>query len=121
MMIKTNVMPFLLILLLLGSCQKTEEWDNLNSEAVRAYKSGQYSRATVLAEQALNLAKKELGNKHSNTLTSMNNLAELYKLQGRYEKAEPLSIETMALSKEVLGIKHPDTLSNMNNLAELYK
>ncbi len=55
------------------------------------------------------------------TLTSMNNLAELYKAQGHYEKSEPLFIESLDLRKKILGKQHPDTLVSMYNLALLYK
>ena len=61
-----------------------------------------------------------LGERHPDTLTSMNNLAYLYQSQGDYEQALPLYQKANTLSMEVLGERHPDTLRSMNNLALLY-
>jgi len=61
------------------------------------------------------------GDRHPDTLTSMNNLAALYKSQGKYDEAEPLYVECLATSKQVLGDRHPSTLTFMNNLAGLYE
>ena len=71
--------------------------------------------------KTLALRKEVLGEKHPDTLTSMNNLANVYKFQGRYDKVEPLYVKTLALRKEVFGEKHHDTLNSMNNLADLYQ
>ena len=62
-----------------------------------------------------------LGPNHPNTLSSMNNLAGLYKNQGKYDLAEPLYVECLELRKTILGPNHPDTLISMNNLAGLYE
>ena len=62
-----------------------------------------------------------LGDDHPDTLSSINNLAALYRSQGKYDKAEPLYVECLAKRKEILGDDHPDTLSSMNNLAGLYR
>jgi len=62
-----------------------------------------------------------LGDRHPDTLGSMNNLAGLYYSQGKYVEAEPLYVECLATMKQVLGNRHPDTLMSMNNLALLFK
>ncbi|MCP4347069.1 MAG: CHAT domain-containing protein, partial [Desulfobacterales bacterium] len=69
---------------------------------------------------ALQLNENVLGKEHPDTLTSMNNLAGLYKSQGRYGEAEPLYKAALQLRENVLGKEHPDTLTSMNNLAGLY-
>ncbi|MGB6300845.1 MAG: CHAT domain-containing tetratricopeptide repeat protein, partial [Rivularia sp. (in: cyanobacteria)] len=51
---------------------------------------------------------------------SLNNLAELYRLQGNYSKAEPLYLRSLAIWEKVLGYDHPDMASSLNNLATLY-
>ena len=58
-----------------------------------------------------------LGPEHPDTLTSVDNLAGLYKAQGRYSEAEPLFRRALAGWERVLGQEHPDTLTSVNNLA----
>ena len=76
------------------------------------------SRSTA---QALQLSREVLGERHPDTLTSLNNLAVLYESQGRYGEAEPLFEQALQLRREVLGERHPDTLTSLNNLAALYE
>ncbi len=56
---------------------------------------------------------------HSDTATSLNNLANLYYNQGRYTEAEPLYIEAVAIAEETLGVDHPNTVIIRDNLARL--
>jgi UDP-2,3-diacylglucosamine pyrophosphatase LpxH len=64
--------------------------------------------------------KQMLGDDHSDTLTSMANLASTYWNQGRWEEAETLEVVVMKKRKQVLGDDHPDTLTSMENLASTY-
>ena len=61
-----------------------------------------------------------LGERHPDTITSLNNLASVYDNQGRYAEAEPLFAQALALAREVLGERHPYTISSLNNLAFVY-
>lgn len=54
------------------------------------------------------------------TLTSMNNLANLYSDKGRFEMAEVLYICSLETRKAVLRDDHPDLLTSMNNLGTCY-
>ncbi|MEM9154176.1 MAG: tetratricopeptide repeat protein, partial [Cyanobacteria bacterium P01_F01_bin.33] len=74
-----------------------------------------------LYQQALELSKELLGQKHPDVATSLNNLAALYESQGRYEQAEPLYQQALELRKELLGHKHPSVATSLNNLAGLYR
>ena len=60
-----------------------------------------------------------LGKEHPDTLTSMNNLANVLSDQGKYEEAEEMHRQVLAVKETVLGKEHPDTLTSMNNLAEV--
>ena len=82
---------------------------------------GRYGEAEPLYLEALAISKAELGQRHPNTASSLNNLAALYDSQGRYGKAEPLYLEALAIYKAELGERHPSTASSLNNLAELYR
>ena len=73
------------------------EWDMLNKEGMRLYQAGDYKRATVIAEKALNVAEENVGPDHPDVATSLNNLAELYRAQGEYAKAEPLYTRSLAI------------------------
>jgi tetratricopeptide (TPR) repeat protein len=81
---------------------------------------GRYEAALPLYEQALEIRKAELGERHPSTATGLNNLAELYRAMGRYAAAEPLYVESLEISKAELGDRHPDTATSLNNLALLY-
>jgi len=74
-----------------------------------------------LSEKDYHLAKEVLGDKHTNTLTSLNNLAMVYQDLGRLSEALLLSEMGYRLRKEVLGEKHPDTLQSLNGLAMIYQ
>jgi hypothetical protein len=58
-----------------------------------------------------------LGEDHPNMLSSMNNLASMYREQGRWKEAEELEVRVIETRKKVLGEDHPDTLTSMGNLA----
>jgi hypothetical protein len=82
---------------------------------------GLYSEARQQMEPALELRRRVLGETHRDTLYTMNNLAQLYRLQGKYAQAEPLFDTVLEVRRRVLGEEHRDTLEAMNNLAALYR
>ncbi len=51
---------------------------------------GQYAKAEPLYVACLEQRRIALGETHPDTLSSMNNLANLYDSQGQYAKAEPI-------------------------------
>ena len=65
--------------------------------------------------------KTKLGADHSDTLTSMANLASTYRNQGRFVEAENLQAKELKMCAKRLGQKHPDTLISMMNLALIWK
>ncbi|MDW7994811.1 MAG: serine/threonine-protein kinase [Gemmatales bacterium] len=69
---------------------------------------------------ARNIYEQYCGPDHSNTLHSMNNLANSYAQLGRHEEALKLREETLRRCQAKLGPDHPDTLLSMNNLANSY-
>jgi tetratricopeptide (TPR) repeat protein len=54
---------------------------------------GKYEEAEEMSRQALGLKEKVLGKEHPSTLTSMNNLALVYRNGGRWDEAEKLEME----------------------------
>ena len=65
--------------------------------------------------------KEVLGKKHPSYVTTLSNLAVLYREMGQYDKAESLCLEVLKIRKEVLGEKHPDYAKSLNNIAVLYR
>jgi tetratricopeptide (TPR) repeat protein len=82
--------------------------------------SGKYKMAESLNKKAVKTRTKMLGEEHSDTLTSMANLAWTYWRQGRYKEAEELLVRVVIIRKRVLGEEHPDRLMSMANLASIY-
>ncbi|KEZ41458.1 hypothetical protein SAPIO_CDS7599 [Scedosporium apiospermum] len=76
--------------------------------------------AEKLFTQEVEMSKLKLGDDHPDTLTSMANLASIYRNQGRWEEAEKLDVQVMETRKVKLGDDHPDTLTSMANLALTY-
>jgi hypothetical protein len=54
-----------------------------------------YGEAEPLYQEALQVRREVLGPRHPGTLTSLDNLAALYRDQGRYGEAEPLHQEAL--------------------------
>ena len=63
----------------------------------------------------------KLGADHSNTLTSLANLASTYQKQGRWEEAEELQAKQLETCTRALGPRHPTTLLGMENVAFIWK
>jgi hypothetical protein len=62
-----------------------------------------------------------LGAEHPDTLTSMANLASIYRNQGQWREAERLEVQVLEKRKSLLGDEHPDTLTSMVNLKATYR
>jgi hypothetical protein len=70
---------------------------------------GELAPARLLLERALAIHEKVLGPDHSNTATSLNNLARLLQDQGELAAARTLYEHALAIKKKVLGADHPRT------------
>ena len=97
------------------------EWDILNQEVMDLHQQGNYDRAVVVAQKALEVAKENVGPDHPNVATSLNNLASLYDTQGDYAKAEPLFKRSLAIREKALGPDHPNVATSLENMAVLYR
>ena len=83
-------------------------------------KQGRFAEAIPLQMQELAWVERMLGPDHPDTSTSLNSLAELYRIQGAYAKAEPLHLRALAINEKMLSPDHRDTATSFNNLADLY-
>ena len=82
---------------------------------------GDYDGSVYFLKKALSISEEQLGENHSDTAASLNNLAGLYQNKGRYDEAESLYLRALKICEEQLGENHPDTATSLNNLAALYE
>jgi tetratricopeptide (TPR) repeat protein/CHAT domain-containing protein len=96
-----------------------EQIDRLNREVVQLAGQGKFEQATIVAKKAVKIGRKNLC-RHQTFADSLNNLAELYRMQGYLLLAKPLYTEVLDLRKKLLGDSHPDVAQALNNLAVFY-
>ena len=102
------------------ACIQQTPWEKSNAAGEEAYRQARYAEA----EQHFTAALKEaenFGEQDPRFALSLNNLAELYRVQGKYVEAEPLFKRSLAIREKVLGPEHPDVAASFNNLASLYQ
>jgi len=93
---------------------------DLNAEVLSLNRQGRYAQSVQVAKKALAMAEKTLDPDHPDVATSLNNLADLYKIQGKYAQAEPLHKRALAIWEKSLGPDHPNVAISLNNLGALY-
>lgn len=79
-----------------------------------------WAEAEKLESRILETKKRELGEFHPGTLTSMANLATIYQGQKRWKEAEVLELRVMELRQNALGPEHPDTVNTKAELVVSY-
>jgi tetratricopeptide (TPR) repeat protein/CHAT domain-containing protein len=92
----------------------------LDKRIAELRQAGKFSEAIPLAQRALANRENALGPNHLSVAVSLNNLAELYRVQGRYADAEPLYKRSLAIVERAMGADHRDVATLANNLALLY-
>ncbi|NER24952.1 MAG: tetratricopeptide repeat protein [Symploca sp. SIO1C2] len=106
---------------LVAQSEELAEAERLNQQVIQLYQAGKYDEAIPLAEKALAILLRILGEEHPDVATSINNLAGLYESQGRYEEAEPFYLQALEMNKQLFGDEHPNVATSINNLAFLYR
>ena len=79
-----------------------------------------WTKAEKLESRLLETKKRELGEFHPGTLTSMANLATIYQGQKRWKEAEELELRVIELRQNALGPEHPDTVNTQAELVVSY-
>ena len=72
--------------------------------------------ARLMHEEALQVCRKTLGDRHPSTLVSLHNMGLLLQDMNKLEEARPLLEEDLQACRETLGCRHPSTLTSINNL-----
>ncbi|QRV81275.1 kinesin light chain [Ceratobasidium sp. AG-Ba] len=84
------------------------------------YRLGKWKQKENMEAIVVDGRQQALGEEHTATLTSMNNLALTYTEQGRYRDAAKLQEQVVEIRKRVSGHKTLATLKVMRNLANTY-
>lgn len=79
-----------------------------------------WAKAEELESRILETKKRNLGEFHPGTLTSMANLATIYQGQKRWKGAEELALRVIELRQNALGPEHPDTVNTKAELVVTY-
>src|SRR5579863_1037552 len=82
---------------------------------------GLYVEAEREIERAVDLRRRVLGAENSDTLQSLNTLANTLLAQGKYPASEDLYARVLAVQQRVLGEDHRDTLATMSGLVRVYR
>ena len=79
-----------------------------------------WTEAEDWADRCCKFATDHFGDRHPDTVISLNNLALLYQSMGQYERALPLYESALEIMRSELGDRHPHTAGSLFNLAALY-
>jgi non-specific serine/threonine protein kinase/serine/threonine-protein kinase len=91
----------------------------LQSSADTLRDVGLLEAASRPQEEALAIRRRELGDEHPDTLTSIAAMGLLIRAQGNLAEAEPYYREALDSRRRVLGDEHADTLRSMSNMGAL--
>ena len=82
--------------------------------------AGEYPKAVLLGEYALELWESIHGDTHPEVANCLNLLGDTHRLRGDYTQAEPLLQRALAIREAVFGKHHPDVAQSLSNLANLF-
>lgn len=103
----------------ISNITNTDRFDNITSlqrEAESLWLEGEFTKARILQEMALDGCCRTLGTEHPDTLTAMSNLAEMFWALGNVAEAKALHQQELDVRRYVLGDRHPDTTAAAWNL-----
>ena len=92
----------------------------LNRAGLYCHARTDYRRAETLFRAALSINEMADGPEHTETATSLSNLAHLLQVTGDLAAAEVLNERALAIYEKTLGPDHPGTAASLNNLAYLH-
>jgi tetratricopeptide (TPR) repeat protein len=92
---------------------------SLNNLGALLRAMGDLEGARAYYEQALDIRRAVLGERHPDTANSLNNLAMLCFDEGKHHEAAALMRQALAIREEVLGPQHPSANNSRRNLAAI--
>lgn len=100
--------------------RQVAEAKSAQQQMIALYHQRKFSEAADVGEDALELRKSVLGERHPDYASSLNNLAGIYLSMGNYARAEHLFTQASEIYKSVLSDQHPHYATSLHNLAGLY-
>ena len=94
--------------------------DRLAKEALTLHQQGKFAEALPIAERAVEIRRRVLGEDHPDYATSLNNLGVLYDAMRQYDRAELKYTQALEIRRRVLGENHPDYATSLYCLGALY-
>jgi CHAT domain-containing protein/tetratricopeptide (TPR) repeat protein len=91
----------------------------LNQQCAQLYEQGQYEKANHIAEEAYDLARKQLGVEHCLTVDSLTYLAQVLSHLCEYGKSRTHYEEALVTQKQLFGLDHPDVAYSLLRLGQL--
>ena len=110
----------LFALIALPAWGEDARWQADTAAGQKAFRAGRYDEAAKSFSSALTTAQAS-GIEDARLATSLNNLAEVYRVQDKDDAATPLSKQVIAIREKVLGPDHPDVAAALINLAKCYR
>ena len=104
-----------------SSEQSLERAARLIVEAGRLRGEGRFKEASAAFEEARQIRKRRLGERHPDYALCLHELGFHYRVIADFPRAEPVLIEALAIRKDILGVKHEDYAKSLNNLGGLYE
>ncbi len=95
------------------------EAQTLNDKALTLIGQQKYQEVIPLAQQILAIRRRVLGEKHPDTVKSLNALGQLLGQLGDYAAARPYYEQSLAIYQDTLGAKHPLTATALGDLGSL--
>lgn len=95
-------------------------WEAHHQAGMTAYQEKNYPEAEKQFKAALAEAEKFSNDDWRLTLT-LENLAELYRLQSKFPPATPYLKRLVEINEETFGPDHPNVAAHLNNLATNYR
>jgi len=92
----------------------------LINQAEQLSKDFRYCDALLLLQKALTIREQIFGEKHPDTATVYQHIADVYSDLHQHEKALEWYNETLEIREKVLGMEHPFTAATYNNIARVY-
>ncbi|MFQ5449227.1 MAG: tetratricopeptide repeat protein [Nitrospinaceae bacterium] len=97
-----------------------ENWEDYHNAGLAAYGKGDYAEAEKKLLAALHEAEK-FPIDDPRLALSLNNMAEIDRVQGKYAEAEPYIKRSLAIAEKVQGSEHPKVAAILNTLAGNYR
>lgn len=99
----------------IGTLSDVDHFAKKHSEAGLSTKDAEESNLRAIEQR-----KGMLGSEHPDTLSSMMELALVYRGQGRWRTAVELAVNVLETQRTILGCNHTATISTMRHLASWY-